>query len=142
MTAAKIESFTDLVTWQTGHELVLAVYKITDGFPPEERLGLTSQIRRAAVSITSNVAEGFTRSTAAEMARFYVIALGSLTELQNQLLIARDVMYITDEQFTSVAERTVNVQKLLHGLVRAVKQGKPTRADPPTSYSILNTRYS
>jgi len=98
----KIKSFTDLNTWKEGHKLVLTIYKITDQFPQKEVFGLTNQMRRSAVSVTSNVAEGFSR----------------LTELQNQLLIARDIGYIKEETFQETAHQIVVVNKLLNGLKR------------------------
>jgi four helix bundle protein len=85
MKNGKIRSFTDLDAWKKGHELVLMVYKITKSFPNEEVFGLTIQMRRSAVSSTSNIAEGFSRHTHKEKIQFYSIALGSVTELQNQL---------------------------------------------------------
>jgi len=90
----KIQSFTDLVTWQEGHKLVLDIYKSTKSFPKEEMFGLTNQIRRAVVSITSNIAEGFNRKSIKDKTHFYVMAHGSVAEVQNQLLIARDVQYL------------------------------------------------
>lgn len=89
-----IKSFQDLRAWQVCHELVLMVYKMTKQFPDEERFGLTSQIRRASVSITSNIAEGFSRFSYADKARFYQMAQASHAEVQNQLIIARDIGYI------------------------------------------------
>lgn len=118
----KIRSFTDLNTWKEGHELVLIVYKATEKFPQKESFGLISQARRCAVSITSNIAEGFSRNTAKEKSRFYSIAQGSLTELQNQLLIARDVSYLSNEEFNVIAQQTVFVSKLLNGLKRMVQR--------------------
>lgn len=97
MTGGKIRSFTDLFAWKEGHKLVLKIYNISENFPQKEVFGLTNQIRRAAVSITSNIAEGFSRLTTKDKCQFYAIAIGSLTELQNQLLVARDVGYITQE---------------------------------------------
>lgn len=80
----KIKSFTDLDVWRQGHKMVLMIYKITDKLPQREFFGLVNQIRRAAVSITSNIAEGFSRNTKKEKRRFYIIARGSLIEIQNQ----------------------------------------------------------
>lgn len=91
----KIQSFTDLYAWQAGHKLVLSIYEVTQKFPKEELFGLTNQLRRAAVSITSNIAEGFSRSSYKEKSQFYSMALGSLTEIQNQLLIAKDIKYLS-----------------------------------------------
>lgn len=115
----KIESFTDLKTWQKGHELVLAIYKMTESFPSKEVFGITNQMRRAVVSITSNIAEGFSRRSSKEKSQFYYMALGSLTELQNQLIIARDIKYIYDDNFNEVYEQTVVVSKLINGLIKS-----------------------
>ncbi len=117
----KIKSFTDLHAWQEGHGLVLKIYKLTKTFPAEERFGLTNQIRRCAVSVTSNIAEGFSRKSKNEKSQFLYIALGSVTELQNQLVIARDIEYLNKEEFNMVAEATVVVSKLINGLIKSSK---------------------
>lgn len=114
----KIKSFTDLYAWQEGHSLVLDVYRITKKFPKEELFGLTNQLRRAAVSFTSNLAEGFSRHSYKEKTQFYSIALGSLTEIQNQLLVARDLGYITKEEFDNLARKTVTISKITNGLIK------------------------
>jgi len=114
----KIKSFTDLNAWKEGHKLVLTIYKITDQFPQKEIFGLTSQMRRSVVSVTSNIAEGFGRATNKDKVQFYTIAHGSLTELQNQLLIARDIGYIEEGSFQQIADQTVVVSKLIVGLKR------------------------
>ena len=119
--SGKIKSFTDLNAWKEGHKLVLMIYDITKQFPKEEIFGLVSQIRRCAVSITSNIAEGFSRLSYKEKARFYSISLGSTTELQNQLLIAKDVNYITKEQFQNIAEQSIKVHKITNGLIKSSK---------------------
>ena len=117
----KIESFTDLNAWQEGHKLVMGIYNTTKVFPKEEMFGLTSQLGRAAVSITSNIAEGFSRNSFKEKMRFYYIALGSTTEVQNQLLIARDMGYITRDRFRELADMCIIVSKLNNGLIKKVK---------------------
>jgi four helix bundle protein len=122
MNHAVIKSFTDLNAWKYGHKLVLNIYKITGVFPKEEVYGLTSQIRRAAVSITSNIAEGFSRQSFKEKVQFYYIAQGSLTELQNQLVISRDLNFISDIEFQKIARDTIVVHKLLSGLIKKSKQ--------------------
>src|SRR4030067_3416968 len=94
----KIKSFTDLGAWKESHKLVLMIYDISKNFPREEMFGLTIQIRRAAVSITSNIAEGFSRKTYKEKTQFYFMAIGSNTEIRNQLIIAKDLKYITPEK--------------------------------------------
>lgn len=119
--ARKIKNFTDLNAWKEAHKLVLLIYQITKDFPKEEQFGLINQIRRAVVSITSNIAEGFSRNSYKEKSQFYSMALGSLTEVQNQILIARDLGYISKEMFTEVANNTVSVNKLLNGLIKKSK---------------------
>jgi len=123
----KIKSFVDLKAWQEGHKLVLGIYKIVKNFPQEEIYGLSSQMRRCSVSITSNIAEGFSRKTKKEKSQFYYIALGSITELQNQLIISRDLKYLNKEKFNKLAQDTIRVQKILYGLIKSVR--------------ILNTKY-
>lgn len=90
-----IRTFKELDAWKIGHEFVLTVYSLTKSFPKEEIFGLTSQLRRCAVSITSNIAEGFSRQSFKEKIQFYSISLGSLTESQNQLTIAKDIGYLS-----------------------------------------------
>ena len=114
----KIRSFTDLDAWKEGHKLVLDIYSVTRKFPKEEQFGLTIQIRRAIVSFTSNIAEGFSRGSYKEKIRFYSIALGSLTEVQNQLLIARDLKYVTAGEFDKLAKQTVKISKITNGLIK------------------------
>lgn len=115
-----IKTFRDLETWQRGHELVLMIYILTKEFPQRETYSLVDQMRRAVVSITSNVAEGFGRRTSNEKVRFYYIATGSLTEIQNQLLIARDLRYLSKSEYQSAFELTEVVYRLLNGLIRSL----------------------
>lgn len=122
MEGSKIRSFRDLNAWKEGHCLVLNIYGITDGFPEKERFGLTSQIRRAAVSITSNISEGFNRESQKEKIQFYSISRGSLAEVQNQLLIARDIGLLSEKDFYMTANKTVIVSKLLNGLIKSIKK--------------------
>ncbi len=114
--STKIQSFTDLYAWQEGHKLVIILYAVTKNFPKEEMFGLVSQMRRSAVSVTSNIAEGFSRNTIKDKIQFYCIAQGSLTELQSQLFIARDVGYLKGEDFDKISKQTVIVHKLITGL--------------------------
>lgn len=118
-TTLKVKSFTDLHAWKEGHRLVLTIYKLTKEFPKEEKFVLVDQLRRCAVSITSNIAEGFSRFGKADKKHFYRIALRSLTELQNQLLISKDLEYITKEDFQKLAEITVKVSKMINGLIKS-----------------------
>lgn len=117
----KIKSFTDLNAWKEGHNLVLQVYKLTKTFPSEEKLVLTSQIRRSVISVTSNIAEGFSRSSQKDKAKFYYTSLASLTEMQNQILVAKDLGYISLSEFKETAEQSVTVGKLISGLIKSAK---------------------
>ena len=114
----KIKSFTDLNAYKEAHKLVLMIYKITKDFPKEERFSLIDQLRRAAVSITSNIAEGFSRNTNKDKCQFYALASGSLSELQSQLLIAKDLKYLDQQTFNLIAQQSIIVRKLLSGLKR------------------------
>lgn len=120
----KIKSFTDLSAWREGHKLVLLVYNSLKNFPDNEKFGLSSQMGRCVVSITSNIAEGFSRSGKKEKIQFYRIALGSLTELQNQLLVAKDIGYIRKEKFRELADLSVEVAKLINSLIKGIDKLK------------------
>jgi len=117
----KIKSFTDLKIWQEGHKLVIMIYKITKTFPKEEIYSLISQMQRAAVFITSNIAEGFGRHTYKEKVQFYYQSQGSLIELKNQILIAKDVGYLKEEGFQNLVEQSNSVHQLLQGLIKKTK---------------------
>lgn len=114
----KIQSFKDLTVWKEAHQLVLLVYKLTDKFPKEEVFGLMSQMRRAAVSVTSNIAEGFSRNSYKEKIQFYSMSRGSLTELENQSLISKDVGYIKNEAFDDILKKIIVVHKLLNAFIK------------------------
>jgi len=117
----KIKSFTDLIAWQEGHKLVLMIYGATKSFPKKEMFGLTSQMRRAVISITSNIAEGFSRQSYKEKIYFYSIAQGSNTEVQNQLLVARDIKCLTLGEFNKIADQSIKAHKLINGLIKKSK---------------------
>ena len=117
----KITTFTDLNAWKEAHRLVLMIYQATKMFPKSELFGLTDQIRRCAVSISSNIAEGFSRQSYKEKLQFYFTSLGSVTELQNQALIARDVEYISREDFTQIANQSITLHKLINGLIKSCR---------------------
>lgn len=116
-----VTRFTDLVAWREGHDLVIGVFRETMRFPPICR-ALATQMQRAAISVTSNIAEGFGRQSIADKKHFYVIARGSTTELQNQLLIARDIGVCQPEVFQDLAERSILVHKLIIGLVKSIEK--------------------
>jgi len=117
----KIRNFTDLIAWKEGHKLVLIIYKITKKFPKAETFSLSSQLQRAGISITSNIAEGFSRDSNKEKLRFYYMSKGSVTEIQNQLIIAKDILYLDQSVFNECFEQTVIVQKLINGLCKKLK---------------------
>ena len=121
---ASIKTFKDLIAWQRGHSLVLEVYRVTEIFPKEEQFGLTSQLRRCAVSITSNIAEGFSRNTYKDKAQFYAIALGSVTELQNQIQIAHDVGFLSTNEYFNLDTLSIEVHKIINGLLKSSKNLK------------------
>lgn len=119
MAKEKAKRFTDLIVWQKAHKFVLSVYRFTSGFPKEEVYGLTSQIRRAAVSIAANIAEGFKKTGTADKIRFLNISQGSLEECRYYLILSNDLGYgrtdILKEQIDEVA-------KLLAAYSNAVKK--------------------
>jgi four helix bundle protein len=102
-----------LKVWQKAHQLVLALYQITDSFPRAENFGLTVQIRRAAVSIPSNLAEGCGREGDAELARFCRIARGSASELEYHLLLARDLKLIQTNDHQELEQQTTQIKRML-----------------------------
>jgi len=118
----KIREFTDLLAWQECHKLVILIYHLTTKFPKSEQFSLTNQLRRAAVSITSNIAEGFGRHTYKEKVQFYYQAQGSLTETKNQLLIAKDIGYLTKEDIDKFNKQANIAHRYLQGLITATKK--------------------
>lgn len=121
MNNGKIQSFTDLNTWKEGHKLVITIYKITKTFPKEETYSIIDQMRRASSSVTANIAEGFGRQTYKEKLQFYYMAQGSLTELKNFILIAKDVKYLEDGDFNNLSEQANLTHQLLQGLIQKTK---------------------
>ena len=112
-----ISSFEELEVWQLAHRLVLEVYRITDGFPPSQEYGLTSQMQRAAVSVPANIAEGFKRHSGAEKIRFYNIAQGSLEELRYYFILCRDLGYKL--QFDPLNSNAERAGRMLNGLIKS-----------------------
>ena len=119
--SSKISSFTDLKAWQAGHQLVIDVYAITKRLPQNQTFSLADQLQRAVVSVTSNIAEGFARNSSKDQLHFFYMALGSLREAQNQILICRDVGFISPETFKQLAAQSIAVSKLLNGLIKSSK---------------------
>ncbi len=97
----------------------MQIYKLTNNFPREEKYSLVDQLRRASVSITSNISEGFYRRTSIDKSHFYFMSIGSLAEIQNQLILARDLGYIENNIFQKVGKESVEIHKLINGLIRS-----------------------
>lgn len=114
-----IQHFKDLIVWQQGSKLVILTYNYTKLFPNEEKYVLSSQMRRAAISINSNIAEGFGRKTNKDKEHFYVMAYGSLTELENQILLSVELGYDNAEKSKEILSQIVSVGQLINGLLRA-----------------------
>ena len=120
--ANEVRSYKDLVAWQKSMDLVTAVYRASQGFPKEEIFGLVSQIRRAAVSVPSNIAEGHARTSKKEFQYFLSNARGSLAELETQLTIAHQLAYIDETVINQLLDRLGEVGRILNGLLTALKR--------------------
>ena len=120
----KIKTYRDLDIWKKGIEVVKEIYKLTERFPKHEIYGLSSQIQRAAVSIPSNIAEGYERHYRKEYVHFLRIAKGSLGELETYLLFSRDFKYISEEEFGGMEYKREELSKILHVLVESLKVQK------------------
>ena len=107
-------SFENILAWQKAHAFTLLVYKLTRSFPEEERFGLTSQFRRAAISIEANIAEGYKKLGKADKLRFLNISQGSLEECRTYILLSRDLEYINNEQFYLLRDTIENASKFLN----------------------------
>lgn len=118
----KIVYFYDLNVWREGHKLVLVIYKLSHKLPSREQFILGNQMLRAAISVTSNIAEGFGRKGLNEKIQFYTMSKASLVELQNQLVICRDVNYLTSSQFKSIWDQSVIVHKMLNALIGSLRK--------------------
>jgi len=117
----KVKSFRDIIAWEKAHDLVLLIYKVTENFPRSEEFGLKSQIRRAAVSVPSNLAEGFKRKSKADSVHFYNISEASLEELKYQIFLSRDLGYIFKLDYDYIAPLTEEVGKILCGWLKSQK---------------------
>jgi four helix bundle protein len=113
-----MKDFRDLHVWQKAHHLTLAIYRHTAGFPREELYGLTTQLRRSAASVAANLAEGCGRNGDAELARFCSIAMGSASELDYHLLLARDLKLLNAADYSELAEQTSEVKRMLTGFLQ------------------------
>jgi four helix bundle protein len=120
MTKSKSRSFQDLEVWQLSIDLARKLYNLTSKFPPSENFGLTNQMTRAAVSIPSNLAEGQGRNSAKEFKQFPAISLGSLAELETQLIIAKEIEYLTQEDLNRVPATLDRTRKMIRGLSKGI----------------------
>jgi four helix bundle protein len=113
-----MEDFKDLRVWVKAYELTLSVYSKTHGFPREEMYGLTSQLRRAASSVGANIAEGCGRRSDGEMRRFLQIARGSANEVEHHLLLARDLQFLSADDFKDLEAMVLEIQRMLAAFVQ------------------------
>ena len=118
-----VQGHRDLLVWQEAINLVGLIYQCTADFPREEVFGLTSQMRRAAVSVPSNIAEGAARNGKREFVQFLGVARGSLSELETQVIISRDLGFLTSS-VSELSEKIERLFKLINGLIRSLQQGK------------------
>ena len=116
-----MQDFKKLKVWQKSHQLTLDVYKVTSSFPRSELYGLTSQIRRSASSIPANIAEGCGRYGNAELTRFLRISMGSASELEYHILLARDLEFMTIEDYDNVSNQLIEVKRMLTGLANRTR---------------------
>lgn len=117
-----MKNFKSLKVWQKGIKLVIDIYKTSKIFPKEELYGLISQMRRSAISIPSNIAEGSGRNSDSDFNRFLGIALGSSFELETQIIIAHELELLSDDNFTNLSEKIQEEQKMITGLQKSLKQ--------------------
>ena len=123
-----MQDFRKLLVWQKGHAIVLSIYRATSTFPDHEKYGLTSQMRRAAHSIPSNIAEGCGRAGRIELRQFLHLALGSASELDYFLLLSRDLQLLTSRQYETLEKRVLELKLMLSGLIRKLSLDLPLRS--------------
>jgi len=121
----EIKSYKDLIVWQKSFALAKLVYKLTGNFPQTEVYGLTSQLRRAAVSIPSNIAEGFSRGSIKERLQFFQISFGSASEVETQLLLAKELGFGQASDYESIELLIIEVKKMLNTMLAVRKQSYP-----------------
>ncbi|MGA2904047.1 MAG: four helix bundle protein [Candidatus Korobacteraceae bacterium] len=129
----QLKKYQQLIAWQKAIDLVSDVYSLTSAFPRDEIYGLTSQLRRAAVSIPSNIAEGQGRATKGEFIQFLCHARGSLYEVETQIVIGRNLGYLTLEQQQSISEALGELARILNGLIASLQQ-KQSRSSLTTGH--------
>lgn len=114
----KVKDFEDLLVWKKAHNLVLNIYTITKNFPPEEKFGLVSQMRRAAVSVPANISEGFNKRSVKDKSNFYNISQGSLNELKYYIILSKDLNYM--KEVNSLLDNVNEIGKMLNGLIKSI----------------------
>jgi four helix bundle protein len=122
MQGTKAKNFTEFRPWHEGHKLVLTTYRFLRAFPDEGQFSLRDEMKKAVVSVTNNIAEGYACDSAAERMNFFVLANAAMVEFQNCLLIARDVGYLKSAYFDEIARQAAIVNRQLAGLVSATKK--------------------
>jgi four helix bundle protein len=123
-----MRNYRDLQVWSKAHNLTLELYRISLRFPRDEIYGITSQLRRAAVSIGANLAEGCGRRGSAELARFVRVALGSASELDYHLLLSRDLGFMTSDDFSTASVKLTEVRKMLTSFLQSVEEQIETQS--------------
>ena len=124
-----VKDFRKLLVWEKAHQLTLAIYRVTTGFPSQETYGLTSQMRRATSSIPSNIAEGCGRDGDAELSRFCTIARGSASELEYQILLSRDLKLMQADDYERLTQQVVEIKRMLTVLVQKLSTERPQVID-------------
>lgn len=119
-----MKDFRTLKVWEKAHALTLAIYKATAGFPKQETYALTSQVQRAAVSIPANIAEGCGKDSDAELKRYFLIAMGSASELEYLLLLAHDLGYLPAKAFQSMTNDLIEIRKMLNAFIQKLKASR------------------
>jgi four helix bundle protein len=116
-----MQNFKKLAVWEKSHQLTLNIYKSTSAYPKEELYGLTSQMRRSASSIPTNIAEGCGRNTQPQFARFLNISFDSASELEYQIILSKDLGFISDEIFRELSEKVTEIKRMLSSLLQKVQ---------------------
>ena len=114
-------NFKELLVWQKSINFVTEIYQVTNDFPKDEMYGLTSQIRRASISIPSNIAEGNSRRSVADYLQFLKIARGSCAEVETQLIIAQNLKFLSQEHYLKLNQNIIEISKMLNGLINSLK---------------------
>jgi four helix bundle protein len=127
-----VPDFRRLKVWERSHQLALAIYKATAGFPREEQYGLTSQMRRSAFSVPANIAEGCGRGGSAELARFLLISVGSASELEYHLLLAKDLELLDWEAYAALNNEVSEIKRMLASLIRTVRNATSQQRNATT----------